>query len=354
MRRILVTGAGGSAASNFIDSLRLATERFYLVGTDVGPYHLELADVDARYLLPPVDDPAYLSALNAVIEAEEVEFVHAQPDPEVLFLARRRAEVGARILLPDTKTLETCQDKLRFARSIQAAGLPVPEFAGVDSENTLREGTERILDRHAKVWVRATRGAGARASLPVTNSEQAVQWVRYWIDVKGFDWDDFMVTEFLPGREFAFQSLWREGELLTSQARERLQYLFGHLVPSGQTSTPSVARTVHRSDVNELASDAIRALDAGATGVFCADLKEDADGRPLLTEINAGRFFTTSNFLARAGLNMPHLYVKLAYGDELPELRVTDAVEDGLYWVRMIDMGFKLVREGEWTSRALS
>lgn len=354
MRRILVTGAGGSAASNFIDSLRLAREPFHLIGTDVSPYHLELADVDARYLLPRVDEPGYLDALNAVIEAERVDLVHAQPDPEVLFLGQRRGEVRARTFLPSIKTLELCEDKLRFAESVRAAGLPTPEFAAVDSETALREGTERILGRHVKAWIRATRGAGARASLPVTHADQAVQWARYWIDVKGLDWPDFMVSEFLPGREFAFQSLWRDGELITSQGRERLQYLFGHLVPSGQTSTPSLARTVHRSDVNKLAIDAICAIDPQATGVFCADLKEDADGRPLLTEINAGRFFTTSNFLAHAGLNMPHLYVKLALGEELPELPATDAVKAGLYWVRMIDMGFKLVAEDEWTSRTLS
>jgi carbamoyl-phosphate synthase large subunit len=187
----------------------------------------------------------------------------------------------------------------------------------------------------------------------VASAAQAVAWVRWWTEEKGLSPADFMVSEFLPGRELAFQSLWREGELVTSQARERLAYLFGHLVPSGQTSTPSLARTVNRADVNELAVAAIRAIDPHATGVFCADLKEDARGRPLLTEINAGRFFTTSNFLAAAGLNMPHLYVKLAFGEPLPPLAQTDALDEGLYWVRMMDMGHRLVREGEWRSRRL-
>jgi carbamoyl-phosphate synthase large subunit len=103
--------------------------------------------------------------------------------------------------------------------------------------------------------------------------------------------------------------------------------------------------------VNELATRAVQAVDPGATGVFCVDLKEDADGRPLVTEINAGRFFTTSNFFAAAGANMPYTYVRLALGEEVEPLPRHDAVEPGLYWVRMIDMGYKLVREDEWTSR---
>jgi hypothetical protein len=92
-------------------------------------------------------------------------------------------------------------------------------------------------------------------------------------------------------------------------------------------------------------------VDPQATGVFCVDLKEDEDGRPLVTEINAGRFFTTSNFIAEAGANMPYQYVRLVYGEDVNGLPPHDAVEEGLYWVRMIDMGYKLVREGEWTDR---
>jgi biotin carboxylase len=351
MRRILVSGAGGSAAANFVNALRLADEPYYLAGADVSPYQLELADVEIRYLVPPAGEPGYLEALNAIIERERIDVVHAQPDPEVLFLARNRDRVRARTFLPSAETVEICHDKARVAEIMRDADLPTPQSAQAESVDSLRSATREILADHGRAWVRATRGAGARASLPVRTADQAVGWARYWVEEKGLDFRDFMVSEFLPGREFAFQSLWRDGELVTSQARQRVQYLFGNLVPSGQTSTPSVARTVHRSDVNELAIAAIRSVDPHATGIFCVDLKEDARDRPLLTEINAGRFFTTSNFFAAAGLNMPHLYVKLALGESLPELPPVDALDEGLYWVRMVDMGFKLVRDDEWSSK---
>jgi phosphoglycolate phosphatase-like HAD superfamily hydrolase len=68
-------------------------------------------------------------------------------------------------------------------------------------------------------------------------------------------------------------------------------------------------------------------------------MKEDRDGRPRVAEINAGRFFTTSNFFAHAGLNMPDTYVRLGVGERLerPSARHDPRPED-LYWVRMIDM----------------
>jgi biotin carboxylase len=350
MRRIVVTGAGGSPAANFVHSLRLAPEPFHVVGTDTSRYHLELAPVDARYLLPRADDPAYVDELNAVVESEDAELVHPQPEQEVLLLAREGASVRAATYLPRPETVELCQDKAAFAARMDDAGLPTPRFARAEDEESLRAATAEIVQARAEAWVRAVRGAGARASLPVATPDQAAAWARYWIERKGLAWTDFMVSELLPGREFAFQSVWRDGELVTSAARERLEYVFGHLMPSGQSSSPSVARSVHNREVNELARRAVLAADDRATGVFCVDLKEDADGRALVTEINAGRFFTTSNFFAEAGANMPYTYVRLALGEDVGGLPQLDAVEPDLYWVRMIDMGFKLVREGEWTS----
>ena len=87
-------------------------------------------------------------------------------------------------------------------------------------------------------------------------------------------------------------------------------------------------------------------------GVFCVDLKEGADGVAKVTEINVGRFFTTSNFFAHAGLNMPAMYVELATTGRLagPAPKRYDPLPEDLYWVRMIDMGYKLVRGDSWGS----
>lgn len=348
MTRILVTGAGGSAASNFIHSLRQSGERYHVVAADMRKFHLELVDAEEYKLIPPATDSAYLDEICAIVQNSSIDVIHAQPDAEAFELAMHREQLGARTLFPSMRTMEICRDKSQLAEAIADVGLPTPLTAVTSSPETLRKATDEIVDSRGRAWVRARRGAGSRASLPVVTGQQAVDWVEYWISMRGLAWSDFMVSEFLPGAEFAFQSLWRNGRLITSQARERVEYLYGHLTPSGQTSTPSIARTVHRDDVNELASAAIQAIDPNATGIFCADLKENHKGLPLITEINAGRFFTTSNFLTEAGVNMPHLYVKLALEEKIGPQREFNAVPADLYWVRMVDMGFKLVREGEW------
>lgn len=347
MKRVMVTGAGGPASTNFIRSLRLAPEPFFIVGVDVSDVHLALSQADVNYKVPAVEDEDYLPALNRLVKKHEIEFVHSQPDVEVQFLSEHREKLAAPMLLPPRETIKLCSDKLAFAERMTQAGVPVATPIAVTDEASLHKAVESLLAKHEKVWVRARRGAGGRASLPVTVPEHAVTWARYWAS-RGVAISDFMVQEFLPGREFAFQSIWHDGEIVTSQARERVEYLFGYLTPSGQTSSPAVARTVHRDDVNEVAAAAVRAADPKAHGIFCVDIKENSEGVPCVTEINAGRFFTTSIFFSQAGCNMPYYYTRMAYNEPLPELPKFNALPPDLYWVRMIDMGDRLLQNGEW------
>ena len=227
--------------------------------------------------------------------------------------------------------------------------MPVPESYAVTDKASIAPLFKKLKKRGEKIWVRAIRGAGSRAALPVTNVKHAEVWIDYWNTMRDTTYADFMLAEFLPGREFAFQSVWKDGKLITSQARERKEYVFGSLTPSGQSSSPSVAVTVHDSRVNKIATAAVLAVDKHASGIFCVDLKENAEGVPCVTEINIGRFFTTSDFFAAAGCNMPLLYLRLALGEPVPPVAQYDPLPAGLYWLRIIDMGKKLVRDGAWT-----
>lgn len=346
MTTILLTGAGGSAAANFDDALRRAERGYRIVGADSSSIRLHLAAAEIRVVIPRAGSDRYADALRWVIEQWRVDVVHPQPDTEVRAIGALREELPAATFLPSQGALELAADKMAFARAMAAAGIPVPDSLPFESLDAVGPVTDKLLKAHRKVWIRARSGAGSRASLPVRSGRQAQAWVEWWAEEQGIPATDFMACEFLPGREFAYQSLWQDGELLAGQARERVEYLYGHLTPSGQTSTPTVARTVRIREVDEVACAAIRALDPVPHGVYCVDLKEDAGGRPKVTEVNAGRFFTTSNFFAAAGLNMPDLYVRCAIG-ERPETLGSSPLPPDLYWIRMVDMGYVLVAGDE-------
>jgi len=356
MKRILVTGAGGSASYNYIMSLRnnLENEKFFIVGADTSKYHLELSPVDKRYIIPRANEINYIEKLNKLIKKEKIDFLHIQPDTEVAIVTKNKKKIETKTLLPKYHTLEICQNKIALNKFLRDKKIAVPDSFIVNSEEDLKGNLEILLKFHEKVWLRAIRGAGSRAALPVKTYEQAKMWIDYWKVMKGVGYGDFMISEFLPGKEYAFQSFWINGELIVSQARERLEYIFGNLTPSGQSSSPSVAVTISNKEVNNLASSAIKAIDSKATGIFCMDMKTDKNGKVKIIEINAGRFFTTSLFFSMAGINMPYIYTKIGLGEKFKKnWKKFDNLEANLYWIRMIDMGYNLIKENTWTSKKI-
>jgi|BEDMetMinimDraft_1075159.scaffolds.fasta_scaffold01222_2 glutathione synthase/RimK-type ligase-like ATP-grasp enzyme len=349
MKRLLLLGAGGSAGINFIKSLRNAPEEFFIVGTDTNKYHLELPDLDKRYLIPHASNEEYINKVNEVILKEDIEFVHAQPDIEVYTISKNRNEIKAKIFLPSHKTIELCQNKYNTSKVLEMEGIPVAKCYKANEVN-LDKAFNELKDKNNRVWIRAIRGAGSRASLPAFSADHIKFWINYWKLKEGMNEEDFMISEFLPGDEYAFQSLWKNGRLITSQARKRVEYLFGNITPSGQTSTPSVAVTVNDEEINKIATKAIKAVDTNPNGIYCVDIKKNKDGIPCVTEINAGRFFTTNDFYSNLGCNMPWLYVKLAFNEKIPPVKQYNPVPEGYYWIRLPDAGPILIKEGEFRS----
>jgi carbamoyl-phosphate synthase large subunit len=346
---VLLLGAGGSAAANVLDSLRRAPADYHVVGADASPTKLHLSAADECVVIPRAADDGYAAAIISAVERFRCDVVHPQPDPDVLAVGALRDEIPAHTYLPSQSALEIAADKLSFAARLREAGVPVPQTTTFSDIGDVASATAKLLTEHKQVWVRARVGAGARASLPVRQGAQAEAWVRWWVDERGLQGSDFMASEFLPGREFAYQSVWQDGELVAGQLRERLEYLYGHLTPSGQTSTPSVARTVEEPAIDLLAQLAIRTLDGVPCGAYCVDIKESESGVAKVTEINAGRFFTTSNFFAAAGLNMPDLLIRCALGEQ-PRRCGSSPLPADLFWIRMVDMGYVLVSSDDLDS----
>jgi hypothetical protein len=330
VKRILVTGAGGSPATNFVRSLRAAPEPFHLVGTDADRYCLMRAETDSRWLVPPASDPDYLPVLNAIAARERVDLVHAQNDAEVTFLSEHRDRVDARLFLPDRETVRICQDKFRSFQRWQAAGLPVPDTMLVASEDDLKAAFERF---DGALWLRATSGAGGRGALPVRDYDTA----RSWLDFHQ-GWGGFTAAELLEPDSITWMSVWHHGELVVAQGRKRLYWELSRVSPSGVTGVTGAGVTVSDAALDDLATRAVLAIDPRPHGLFGVDLTYDAAGTPNPTEINVGRFFTTHQFFTALGLNLPQVYVRLAFGEPPPPLeRRHNPLPDGMVWVRGVD-----------------
>ncbi|MHA1231250.1 MAG: ATP-binding protein [Candidatus Helarchaeota archaeon] len=355
MKRILILGAGGPAAYNFVEALKLVkSEKFYFVGSDANKWHLELMNVDKSYLVPYCTEPNYYDIINEIIDENSIEFVHAQPDIEVFHLSENRNKIKARTFLPSKKTIRICQDKEKSAQIWEKNGIITYKTIKIDKDNLEEDLKYAASELGFPFWIRATKGAGGKGSTPVKNIETAISWINYWIS-RGVDWE-FIAQEYLPGKNIAFHSLFKNGKLITSQARERLEYIYPYLAPSGITGTPVVQRIIHNEIVNEIATKAVTSIDKNASGIFCVDLKCNKDGYPCPTEINAGRFFTSNLFFAYVGsklgileANLQYLYIKLGLNESIPkDLKKYNIIPLGYYWIRHIDCGYHLIHENEF------
>ena len=334
MSRILIGGAGGAPANNFIMSLRETGDADHLIGMNAITTDLLLADVDERHVVPYADDPAFADRLNEVIERSRPDLVHSQHDFEIRALSRLRHrldQAGVRYLMPAAETVELCVDKGRSQVVWKQAGVPVPETILVNDEADLQEAFRAF---GGKVWLRATEGGGGKGALPADDFEFARMWI------SRFDgWGAFTAAEQLTPDTVTFLSIWFEGDLVVAQTRRRRSWNFGDRTLSGVTGITGVGETCSLPDVTDTALAAIAAVDPAPHGIFAVDMTYDEAGVPNVTEINIGRFFTTHYFFTRAGVNFPKIFRDLALHGCKPDLpKKINPLPDGLLWIRGMDV----------------
>jgi hypothetical protein len=334
MARIHIGGAGGAPSNNFIRSLRESTRGHYLIGASSVPSDLMLADVDEKHVVPYATASNYRQSILALLARTCPSFMHVQSDYEVRMVSQLRTQIGAlgvRLFLPSPLTVENCIDKGKSYVIWAGAGLRVPRTILLETAEDLKRAFGVLGDT---IWIRATEGGGGRGALPVSSFEFA----RAWID-QYHGWGCFAAAELLTDRSVTWQSIWHEGELVVAQARRRHKWNYGNRTLSGVTGITGVAETCSDEDVTRTALDAISAIDSRPHGIFCVDMTYDNNGIPNPTEINIGRFFTTSYFFTKAGLNFPEIYCDLALDGRFPVLdRKINPLPDGLVWIRGMDV----------------
>lgn len=340
--RLLVTGAGTGPAENLIRSLKASEPLPVVVGCHDDRFALRASAADARYLVPRPFDPAYPRALRRLIRRERIALAIPTSDAEVRRIGRARRALGCRVFLPRTPVIELCQDKYTLTRRLRARGVAAPLTYAVRRLADVPELFRRL--RSAPVWCRIRSGHGGRGALLASTPRQVRAWIEYWASAHGVPAGAFTLAEYLPGRDFSCQSLWRDGTLILTKTFERLTPFEG---TPGDSSVAALAKTVDEPRVAAVCAAAVRAVDRRASGVFCFDVREDARGVPSVTEINAGRFSLSTNLYDLVGKhNMAATYVRLALGQPVNVCDEYDAVE-GYYMVRSPDTLASIFRADE-------
>lgn len=329
MKCILVTGAGGSASTNFVRSLRLAPEKFHLIGVDCNKYHLQRAETDEKYLGLSANDKDYIPFLNKIIEKTGAEFLHAQNDAEVFIISENRDKLNCKTFIPPHSIVRICQNKFN-SHCYWKTYFDKPKTFLIQNEDDLLNAYKEI---NGEIWIRDINGAGGKGSLKTGEFEVAKHWIEF---KKG--WGNYTVAEYLSEHSTTWSSIWKNGELIVGQGRKRLYWELNGLSMTGVTGATGTGISEDSSIVVGIALKSIYAIDNKPNGIYSVDMTYGQDGLPYPTEINIGRFFTTHYFFSKAGINLPYIYVKLAYNEELPIIsKKINPLTNDLAWIRGMD-----------------
>src|SRR6185503_7801076 len=247
---------------------------------------------------------------------ERIDLVIPTNDGDVADLARLRGTLGCRTFLPGKRLLEGCRDKYALTTLLRERGIPAPETYAIENPAQVDEIFGRF-GAASKLWCRIRAGSGSYGAIPVRTPEQVRGWMAFWEGMRGVPPGAFTLSEYLPGPDYCVQCLWDKGRLILAKMAERITYLDTGS-PSGRSSMPALAKTVHDPYVIDVCARAVRAVDPKATGVLFVDLKESEKGDPCITEINVGRFATMTPIHDLTGKhNMALTFVRLAMGEKV-------------------------------------
>lgn len=349
---VLVTGVGGPTPRSFVRSiLESECNRYRFVGVDSSPLAIGLYDRDSyinTYLVPNAGSEAYWPAIRHIVNRHEIAFAIVMPEVEVLAWAKAKERHGlpCKAFLPAYAACSVLVDKKALHHALHSKDY-FPRYCTFWNGDDIDQ-----LSLSYPFWVRSTLGSSGLGSLKVNSREELEEWRHINPAV-----EEFIATEFLPGRNLACKLLYADGQLLRSACAERVEYIMAKVSPSGITGNTSFGRLINDTHLVDIADDAIREVfsrfDLPPNGVFTADFKEAANGQAMITEINV-RFVAFTSALAKAGANLPLDYLEANLNPEgFASGYHHYLFPDGMIFLRDVDQAPVVMNESELLAREL-
>ena len=346
---VLVSACGAQFMPGLADCLKDNGERnIKIIGVDMGTDPTVLQMVDALYQVPAADDPTYIDRLLEICKAEKVDVVLPFMSAELLPLIDRKDEfevIGTKVSVSDRQSVEFTTNKFRFYTFLKDNNLPVPRFALVEKANELIAACEACGYPQSAVCVKATELSGSRgiriikpdvSRFDVLFHEKPNSFFTTMEDLLATlnekdEMPEMMAMEYLPGMEGSVDLIADNGKILYMAYRESTINLH---------SIPQAGELKDNPEAYAIAEKVIKAL--SLSGSADLDFKNDADGHPVLMEINP-RIAATMRIFKEGGMNLPYLRIKQLLGEELPEVNVKYGIKMRRRYLEMFSTSFSKI-----------
>ena len=314
---VLVTAVGGGSQGNeVLKALRIAENRYRLVGVDMNPRSLGLYQTDASYIVPPARHPEYLAVVLELCRKEDVRVLIAGSDPELKVISdnrKRFADADILTLINDPGVIELCMDKWSTMRFLSENGFNVPRSVLLEREDDCAK-----VQKLPVVIKPAVGGGGSNLVFIAQDHEELSFFVRYILKAGALP----LAQEYLgtPEEEYTVGVLRTlEGALVASLAvrRDILSGLSNKMKVQGRTGgyighTLAISSGISQGMIDNfpvIREECERLAGIiGSKGPLNVQLRV-VDGKIYIFEINP-RFSGTTAFRALAGFNEPDIMIR--------------------------------------------
>lgn len=127
MKTILVSGASGIVGYGILKSLKMSSEKYYLIGTSI--YKDSIAEVfcDLFIKIIPTTDNNYIDCLISIIKQNKIDLIIPGIEIDLQIWNKNRIlleRTGVKILLNHSNLINICKDKWNFYKYMKKNNIP--------------------------------------------------------------------------------------------------------------------------------------------------------------------------------------------------------------------------------------
>ncbi len=288
-----------------------------ILAADASPTSPAIQEADEAFLLPYVNDPAYLPTLLGLCRQEDVAAVISLNDLELPLLARHKREFekqGTAVLVSDPGVVDICFDKWKTARFFERLGIRFPAtwLTLEEARDALARGELSFPVVVKPRW--GTASIGIEFPEDLQELELAYELVRHKLkrtflaDVSSADEEHaVLVQQYLPGKEFGLDVVNDlQGNYRTTIVKEKLA------MRAGETDKAVVVEKEELATIGQRIGRELRHV----VNLDCDFFEYEGEFYGL--EMNP-RFGGGYPFSHVAGLDLPQAVVHWLRGEAAPE-----------------------------------
>ena len=234
---ILILSAGRRV--ELVNCFKAARDRLHLKGkvcaADLSDSAPALYFADKHFFLPRIGTQGYIGAVIRLCRENEISIVVPTIDTELEILAQNREKIeeesGAKVLISEFKSVETCCDKIKTAAFIRAHGFALPKVITADMV--------AAEDYSFPLFIKPFDGSSSINAFKVNNKRELAFFLSYI--------DHPILQEFVIGTEYTVDCFADfEGNIITVVPRIRLQTRSGEILKGKIDKNEAIIADVKR------------------------------------------------------------------------------------------------------------